>query len=311
LTEATSVDERARPPAAWARTEDAEDVVDVMVREDRRDERLIRPPAAHGLVERLDVVHGAGVEHDEAVAGVDRVGAGDALVEEDAIEDLVTLRIASVHGVDAAGITGAGAARPELLAQLADLAHGSASRRGVRGIVPVPQPRRERGAALRCVRRQAESAADGSLTAQRLGDRAVRVGRPACIAAPASSADATISSNSSRPQRDFRLSHDTERRWVAVCCAGQVMRWSRIPIRHPITSRPSAMSRAACLWRRWPVVVMGAVATRYAPARRYLLRRADPPLGTGHTIMRAGRRATRVLILNGDVPLVLPGRCGV
>ena len=99
---------------------DAEDVVDVVVREHGRRERRVGPPLAHGLEQRLRVGDGAGVEHDERLAGVDRVGAGEALVEEHAVEDLVALAVLRGDGVRLAGVE---RARPEPFGELADLRH--------------------------------------------------------------------------------------------------------------------------------------------------------------------------------------------
>lgn len=90
---------------------------------------------------------------------------------------------------------------------------------------------------------------------------------------------------------------------------------SRIPkVAHPVAGRPilrHVLEAARAADIDDAVVVVGAVsdAVRAAAgdAARFALQ--DPPLGTGHAVAcarDATALATHVLILNGDVPLVLP-----
>ena len=67
------------------------------------------------------VVDGAGIEHDEPVAGIDGVRAGKALVVEEAGGDLLALGLTPGNGVD---LVGGDLAVPDALCQVADVYHG-------------------------------------------------------------------------------------------------------------------------------------------------------------------------------------------
>ena len=72
-------------------------------------------------VEREGVVDGAGIEHDEPVAGIDGVRAGKALVVEEAGGDLLALGLAPANGVD---LPGGDLAVPDAFCKVADVSHG-------------------------------------------------------------------------------------------------------------------------------------------------------------------------------------------
>ncbi len=117
------VDKRAGPAillsVALERTH-AENVVNVMVRKHSGREPRIGPPAADGLVQQNGVDHRPGVEHHEAIAGVDGVGAGKALVEQHAGGNLLPIGDANHQWVVLSRI---GNAIPELFGQFADVDH--------------------------------------------------------------------------------------------------------------------------------------------------------------------------------------------
>src|SRR5688500_16144759 len=91
----------------------------------RRSQRRVPPPLAHLFEQRPRVVHGAGIEHHEAIAGIDRVRAGDALVVEHPVRDFLANRLAERHRVKRLGID---IAVPELFGQFANGGHVAAPR---------------------------------------------------------------------------------------------------------------------------------------------------------------------------------------
>ena len=107
---------------------DAEDVVDVVVGEDGGGQSVgagVAAPLADALVDRFGVALGAGVEHDQTVAGVDRVGGGDGFEVEQVVGDFVGLAVVP-HAGDGVGLAdGVDFTIPEAVAEVADVRHGS------------------------------------------------------------------------------------------------------------------------------------------------------------------------------------------
>ena len=120
------VDNRAGPAALGrlgVEAVHAEHVIDVVVREHRRGQRRVGPPAAHALEERLRVLLRARVEHHQTVARVQRVGAGDRLVIEQPLGDLVRAPLVP-HPADRVRLADrVDLAVPESVAEVADVRH--------------------------------------------------------------------------------------------------------------------------------------------------------------------------------------------
>ena len=95
---------------------DAEDVVDVPVREHDRVQRQ-RRPVAHRVVHDVGEEVHAGVDEHEPVIGRDAVDVGEAVDERDAVRDLGPAARAAERVV-------VGLALPDPLRQCEDVGHG-------------------------------------------------------------------------------------------------------------------------------------------------------------------------------------------
>ena len=105
----------------------AEDVVDVVVGVHGGGQGVGGPPLPHLAVHDLPVEGAAGVEHDQAVPGVDGVDRGDALQVEHAVGDLLAVDLAVVAGEAGHRVVGVDQVAPTLpvlLGQLTDGRHG-------------------------------------------------------------------------------------------------------------------------------------------------------------------------------------------
>ena len=119
-----AVDQRPRPALLRSlrlKRPDAEDVVHVVVRKDCARQPRTRPPLPHLLEQRRCVLRGACIQHHEAIAGVQRVRAGDALVVEHAIGHFLG---SQPHASDWVGdIDGVHLAVPDLVGVFAQCRH--------------------------------------------------------------------------------------------------------------------------------------------------------------------------------------------
>ena len=123
---ALSVDDRAGPAVVFrlvVEAADAEDVVDVVVREDRGAQGRVGPPGADAVEQALGVAGGAGVQHDEAIAGVECVHRGGGLDVEEAVVQFFGLAVVpgGCHGVRL--VDDVDFAPPEAIAELSKVRH--------------------------------------------------------------------------------------------------------------------------------------------------------------------------------------------